>query len=142
MAQILVILGAAIFGILGTLHLLYTFYTSKFDPFDPAAKLAMESTSPQLTKDTTMWKAWIGFNASHSLGAILVAAFYIPLSLINFSIIEQSLWFIWLPVAIGLVYLWLANRYWFKIPFIGILLATVCFMIAALHMTSEMLLKT
>jgi hypothetical protein len=32
-----------------------------------------------------------------------------------------------LPVVIGATYLWLAMRYWFRIPAIGIALATLCF---------------
>ena len=43
----------------------------------------MKQTSPVLTKDTTVWDAWVGFNASHSIGAMLVAAFYIPLAVLG-----------------------------------------------------------
>ena len=131
MAQTLIILGAAIFGILGTLHLLYTFFTPKFDASDPAVKEAMKATSLILTKDTTMWKAWIGFNASHSLGAMLIAAFYIPLAARHFDLIQEDHWFSLLPVVLGLSYLLLARKYWFKIPFTGILISTVCFIGAA-----------
>lgn len=132
MAQVLIITGAAIFGFLGTVHLLYTFFTNKFDPYDLSVKDAMIGTSPILTKETTVWKAWIGFNASHSLGAMLVAAFYIPLALSNFTIIEESPWFSWLPVVIGLSYLFLAKKYWFKIPFTCVLISTLCFTGAAM----------
>jgi hypothetical protein len=65
---------------------------------------AMKATSPVLTKETTLWNAWIGFNASHSLGAMLVAAFYIPLTVNYFDIIQQSVWFTFLPVVIGISY--------------------------------------
>jgi len=132
MAQILLITGAAIFGLLGTVHLMYIFFTNKFDPHDLSVKDAMMGTSPVLTKETTVWKAWIGFNASHSLGAMLVAGFYIPLTLSNFAVIEQSPWFTWLPVLIGLSYLFLAKKYWFKIPFFGVLISTICFASAAI----------
>ncbi|WP_455710250.1 LIC_13387 family protein [Pseudoalteromonas maricaloris] len=47
---------------------MYTFSTEKFNPYDISAAEAMKRTSPQLTKETTIWRAWIGFNASHSLG--------------------------------------------------------------------------
>jgi hypothetical protein len=129
--QVLLIFGATIFGILGSIHLLYTFFTNKFDAFDPAATKAMRDTSPVLTKETTMWHAWIGFNASHSLGAMLVAAFYVPLVLINMEFIRESAWFSILPVVIGFSYLALAKKYWFKIPFVGILISTLCFVGAA-----------
>ena len=135
MAQILIITGASIFGLLGAVHLIYTFATNKFSPYNLAVKAAMESTSPVLTKETTIWKAWIGFNASHSLGAMLVPAFYIPLAMTDFKIIEESLWFSGLPVMIGLSYLFLAKKYWFKIPFIGILISTLCFIGAAIELS-------
>ena len=128
--QILLITGASIFGLLGLMHLFYTFFSHKFNAFDPAVTQAMKNTSPVLTKETSMWAAWIGFNASHSLGALLVAAFYIPMAASHMALIQQSLWFSLLPSIVGVCYLILAKRYWFKIPFMGILIATICFMLA------------
>jgi len=131
MEQILIIIGALIFGVLGTLHLLYTFFSNKFHAYDSTVNEAMKNTSPVITKETSVWSAWIGFNASHSLGAMLVAGVYIPLAVFHWHVIQQSLWFSILPVIIGLSYLLLAKRYWFKIPFIGTLLSTICFIGAA-----------
>lgn len=135
MAQILIIIAASIFGLLGAVHLFYTFATNKFTPYNLSVKEAMEGISPVLTKETTIWKAWVGFNASHSLGALLVPAFYIPLAMSHFTIIEESLWFSWLPVGVSLSYLYLAKKYWFKIPFIGILVSTLCFIGAAIELS-------
>jgi len=131
MEQILLIVGALIFGVLGLVHLLYTFFTNKFDAYDASVTQAMKATCPVLTQETSMWRAWIGFNASHSLGAMLVAAVYIPLSVSYFSVIQTSVWFSMLPVFIGLSYLILAKKYWFKIPFTGVLISTICFSGAA-----------
>jgi hypothetical protein len=136
MAQILLIIGASIFGILGTVHLLYTFFTNKFEAHDSSVTEAMKGTSPILTKETSVWKAWVGFNASHSLGAMLVAAVYIPLTTTYFNIIQQSVWFSLLPVIVGLSYLVLAKKYWFRIPFIGVLISTVCFAGAAVSINT------
>ena len=116
-----------IFGVLGSIHLVYTFFTEKFSPYDASVAVAMESTSPRLTKETTMWRAWVGFNASHSLGAMLLAAIYIPLAVYHFELIQNSLWFSLLPVVVGISYLVLAKKYWFKIPFTGVLISLVCF---------------
>lgn len=132
MEQILIIIGASIFGVLGTVHLFYTFFTNKFEAYDSSVTEAMKETSPILTKETTVWSAWIGFNASHSIGAMLVAGFYIPLTMFYFSVIQQSVWFSVLPAMVGLSYLILAKQYWFKIPFIGILISTICFTGAAI----------
>jgi len=131
MAQILLIIGASIFGILGITHLLYTLFTNKFEAYDSTVTEAMKGTSPVLTKETSVWSAWIGFNASHSLGAMLVAAVYIPLASSYFYVIQQSAWFSSLPVLTGLSYLLLAKKYWFKIPFYGVLISTMCFAVAA-----------
>ena len=132
MAQILIITGAAIFGILGAIHLLYTFFTNNFDAYDSSVSEAMKTSSLVLTKETSMWKAWIGFNASHSLGAMLLAGVYIPLSWSYFDIIQQSTWLLLLPVVTGLSYIALAKLYWFRIPLIGTSISTVCFIVAAL----------
>lgn len=131
MAQLLIIIGVSIFGVLGSIHLVYTFFTEKFNPYDASVISAMESTSPKLTKETTMWRAWVGFNASHSLGAMLLAATYIPLAINHFEIIENSTWFSALPVVVGISYLFLAKKYWFKIPFVGVLMSLLCFLVAA-----------
>ena len=128
--QVLMITGASIFGLLGLMHLLYTFFTHKFNAFDPAVTQAMKNTSPVLTKETSMWAAWVGFNASHSLGALLVAAFYIPMAASHMALIQQSLWFSLLPSITGVSYLILAKKYWFKIPFVGISISTICFVLA------------
>lgn len=132
MEQILIIIGASIFGVLGAVHFIYTFFTKKFDAYNSDVTKAMMSTSPVLTKETTIWDAWIGFNASHSLGAIWVAAVYIPLAINHLKVIEESLWFTLLPVVVGLCYMALAKRYWFKIPFVGVSISTICFLVAAI----------
>lgn len=135
MEQVLIIIGASIFGVLGTIHLIYTFFTNKFEAYDSTVTEAMKATSPILTRETTVWNAWVGFNASHSLGAMLFAGIYVPLTASNFNVVQQSAWFSTLPVLIGLSYLALAlalaKKYWFKIPFFGILISTVCFIGAA-----------
>ena len=130
--QILLIVGAAIFGVLGALHLYYTFFTNMFMTCDRKVAEAMKATSPLLTNRTTMWNAWIGFNGSHSLGAIFIAMFYILLATTHMEVIRETKSFILLAVLIGVSYLALAIKYWFRIPLIGILIATICFAISAI----------
>ncbi|MFT7127925.1 MAG: hypothetical protein ACI89U_000029 [Gammaproteobacteria bacterium] len=129
--QIFLTIGASILGLLGVVHLVFTFFSNRFEPCDGSVAQAMRQTNPVISRETTMWDAWVGFNASHSLGAIMFAAFYIPLALFNLPVITQSLWFTLLPVMVGLAYLALAKRYWFSVPFNGIFMATICFIIAA-----------
>jgi len=130
--QILLIIGAAIFGVLGVLHLYYTFFTNKFMTRDRKVAEAMKATSPLLTNRTTMWDTWIGFNGSHSLGAIFIAIFYILLATTHMEVIRETKSFILLAVLIGASYLYLAIKYWFRVPLIGISIATICFVISAI----------
>ena len=132
LAQALIVIGAALFGTLGTLHLLYTFFTDKFDARDAATNAAMRSSHMVLTRRTTVWKAWVGFNASHSLGAMLFAAIYLVLALGHMALLRESAALVWLAVAGSTGYLALAQRYWFRTPLIGVALATACFVGAAL----------
>lgn len=65
-----VLCSAAIVCLLGVAYWVLTFYSDKFQPRDQSLLLHLQRESPQLTRQTSMWRAWIGFNASHSLGAI------------------------------------------------------------------------
>jgi hypothetical protein len=132
--QLLFVVGAAIYGVLGTLHLLYTLFTRRFDPRDPAARAAMEATTPVLTRDTTMWRAWVGFNASHSLGAIVLAAFVLLLAVRHMPVLVAAPEFAWLAVVASLSYVALARAYWFRIPLVGAAIASACFLAAAVRL--------
>ncbi len=119
------------FGLLGFIHLFYTFFTDKFSPRDPRVADAMKGTSLQLTRETTLWKAWIGFNASHSLGAILLAAVYLPLARSHFAVVQGSVWLSLVPVLFAAGYTFLSFRYWFSIPLAGSAIGLVCFVVSA-----------
>jgi hypothetical protein len=71
-ARILMVLSASIVLTLGVVHLAYTFWGPQLTPRDPALQVSMSRISPVITKETTMWRAWVGFNASHSIGAYFV----------------------------------------------------------------------
>lgn len=128
----MMVAGAAVVGVLGTAHLLYTFFTDKFDPSDTTTRTAMQASHPLLTRRTTLWRAWIGFNASHSLGAILFAAIYLILAISHIEFLRVSPALAWLAVLGSGCYLLLAARYWFRTPLIGFAISTACFVCAAL----------
>ena len=130
LTKILWLAGSAIFLILGSLHLYYTFFTNKFNTKNKNAEIEMKNTHPLLTKDTTMWKAWIGFNASHSTGAIFIGIINILLAVQYFPILQNSMSIIVLNIVTALFYCWLGKKYWFRIPFTGILIAAGCFITA------------
>lgn len=133
-AQYLWIVGSLIFLLLGTAHLRITFSGTKLHPKNDATIEEMKNTHPRLTKDTTMWKTWIGFNASHSAGAIFFGALNIALASQYFWVIQESVFIVFLNSIFVLFFLFLARVYWFKIPLMGVLLATLCFGISILIM--------
>ena len=134
LTRILILAGASIIGLLGSVHLVYTFLTGKFLPRDRALVDAMKATSPVLTRQTTMWKAWIGFNASHSLGAILFGALYFLLAARHMELLARAPELLTVGLAALLAYLWLAHAYWFRVPFTGIAISAACFIAAAILM--------
>ena len=129
-AQYLWIAGSLPFILLGTIHLLYTFFTNKFSSVNTVVDEAMKRNHPVLTRKTTMWKAWIGFNASHSAGAIYIGLINLFLGIEHFAIIKKPEVMV-LNIVTVLFYLWLAKKYWFTTPFKGMLVATICFIVAA-----------
>lgn len=74
--SLLVFACAAIVFTLGIVHRFFTFVGTKLGPRDPELEARMKAVAPVITRQTSMWKAWIGFNASHSFGAILFGALY------------------------------------------------------------------
>jgi hypothetical protein len=87
----------------------------------------MKEVAPVVTRDTTMWKAWIGFNASHSFGAILFGLGYGYLALANDALLFQSMFLSIVGLVFLVGYVFLGRRYWFSTPFRGIVLATVLY---------------
>jgi hypothetical protein len=122
--------SAAIVMLLGLIHLLYTFHGPKLLPRDRDLLARMQEVSPVITRETTMWKAWIGFNASHSYGAILFGAVYGYLCLEHRVFLFQSTFLLSLGLLLLGGYAFLGKRYWFHVPFRGILLATALYVIA------------
>lgn len=125
LAQILIFASAAIVFVLGTMHLIYTFTSNKFLPRDPALAQKMKQVAPVISRQTTMWRAWIGFNASHSLGAMLFGLVYGYLALTQFQFLAQARFLLVLGVLFLTSFVLLAKRYWFSIPFFGTLSATI-----------------
>jgi hypothetical protein len=119
--------SASVLGALGAVHGVYTFCGTKLDPRDPALRAAMERVHPVITRQTTVWRAVKGFNASHSLGLIVFAAVYMHLALWRFDVLAGSSFLLALGMGVELTYLALADRYFFSIPLRGVALACVLF---------------
>ena len=130
MVGTLLAVAGAIYVLLGGLHALYTWLDigkpRRIVPDDPAVIAAMRNSKIRLTRGaTTMWQGWVGFNFSHSLGALIFGAVCLLVAASPGALpIPQ-----WLLPALALLsafYLLLALRYWFRIPVLGTGVATGC----------------
>ncbi|MCF8149247.1 MAG: hypothetical protein K9K30_03040 [Burkholderiaceae bacterium] len=134
LANLLVAASALVILLLGLAHLLFTFRGTKLHPRDAALEASMKSVSPVLIRQTTMWKAWIGFNASHSGGAILFGLVFGYLALVQGALLFQSAFLLSLGLIFLVSYMALGKLYWFSIPFRGITLSTALYVAAlAIH---------
>jgi hypothetical protein len=123
--------GGLIFAVLGLIHAFYTladiFRPRRLVPEDRFLIDAMRTCSLRLTRGgTTMWKAWVGFNFSHSLGAVIFGGLCVLLGALRLLPDAPGLTLL-IPVLIGGLYLLLSLRYWFRIPSCFIAVATACF---------------
>jgi hypothetical protein len=132
MIAILVMMGGAAFGVLGGIHAVYTLldlrHPRRLVPDDPSVAHAMANSTLRLSDGgTDMWRAWIGFNSSHSIGLLLVGAIAIWAG----ARVKTGPVLVMPLLAItGCVYLALALLYWFRVPAVGVAIGTCCFDIA------------
>lgn len=126
-AVVLMTLSAGILFALGLLHLVYTFWDPKLTPRDPALRVRMSQVSPVISKETTMWRAWVGFNASHGMGAILFGLVYGFLAIVHSQLLFRSPFLLAVGLAMVGGFFALSKVYWFSIPFTGIGISLVCY---------------
>ncbi len=130
LAKYLWLIGSILVFVLGSIHLYYTFFTNAFSSTNEKMIEEMKSSSPILTQEITMWKSWIGFNGSHSSGVIFIGLINFYLTFRYFKFLQTDhFFFIFNILTIGF-YVWLAEKYWFNIPFIGLSIALTCFIIS------------
>jgi hypothetical protein len=132
--SVLLEIGGGIFAVFGLLHALYTLLDiqrpRRLVPDDPAVSAAMAHAHLRLARGrTTMWRAWVGFNFSHSLGVVLFGVLCISIGIIIATVAVAG-WILLLLFAIGLIYVAIGVRYWFRIPIAGAAVGTTCLLVA------------
>ena len=76
-----------------------------------------------ISREITVWKAWIGFNVSHSFGVILFGVVYAYLALAHLETLLHSRFFVAVGAVFLLIYVLLARAYRFSVPFAGVAVA-------------------
>jgi hypothetical protein len=131
-ARLLMAISAAIIFTLGALHLVYTFSGNKLLPRDLGLMERMTQVSPVISDQTTMWRAWIGFNASHSMGALLFGLIFGYLAISHEAMLFRSPFLLAVGLATLGGFFMLGKRYWFSVPFTGIYIALACYLLSML----------
>lgn len=99
-------------------------------PADPALEQAMSEARVRLTGRTDVWLAWVGFNLSHSLGAVCFGATALLIGRSDASYAGQGAVFGPAAIVVAALYLMLAIRYWFRTPIAGCALSLALFVCA------------
>jgi hypothetical protein len=122
-AQILFVGSVFIFLCLGVLHGVLTLRDLQnprtFTPPDPQLRQAMEGSRMAIHPQTNLWRAWLGFNLSHSLGLVIFGGVGITIGLVDFSIYARSILLQSCFLLIATIYLILSIKFWFVSPAIG-----------------------
>lgn len=127
LAYLLIAASATLVGTLGGLHLLYTFHGTRLHPREPGLREAMERSTLVITRQTTVWRALEGFNATHSLGILSFALVHGHLAVWRPEVLAASPFLMAVGMAVLLAYLVLARRYFFSVPFRGMALASALY---------------
>jgi hypothetical protein len=130
LSRLLALAGALPFVFLGAVHAIHTPTSVEqrkgLSPRDISLPAAMARSGLGLTRRTDVWRAWVGFNFSHSLGAMLLGA------LVLLAVRSPAAFALDGPVVLPLatlvagIYLLLAIKYWFRTPAMGVALGLVC----------------
>jgi len=87
----------------------------------------MSQISPVITKETTMWRCWVGFNASHSMGLILFGLIFGFLALAHGQLLFRSPFLLVVGLVVLGGFVVLSKVYWFSAPFIGTSISLACY---------------
>jgi hypothetical protein len=111
-----------------------------FTPIDDSVRSAMERTGFRFRRlfprandvSPTMWRLWLGFNASHGLGVFSFGLVCLLIAVHDYTLVERIGALQPLTIAFPAVYFVIAIRYWFYGPALVTVGACACFTAAAL----------
>jgi hypothetical protein len=135
MAQLLIIVAASVFLFMGLLHGALTLrdltHPRAFTPKDPALRQAMQQSSIGLHPSINLWKAWLGFNLTHSLGLVLFGAAFLHVGIFEPEAFASSPLLQAVAVLVSAIYQVLSVMFFFSKPAINSAVGLACFLVAA-----------
>ncbi len=130
--MILLALAAFIPLVLGTAHLVFTYFGPNLRPRPAEVETAMRGARLVITGETTLWRAYIGFNVTHSMSLMLFGLVYGYLALWRPEVMAGSDFLQGLGLLTLLVFCLLAKLYFFSVPSRGVNLALALFALGLL----------
>jgi hypothetical protein len=140
-AKILMVLSTSIVFTLGVVHFVYTFWGQNLTPRDHALEISMSQVSPFITKETTMWRCWVGFNASHSMGLILFGLVFGYLAVAHAQLLFQSPFLLVVGLAMLVGFVVLCKIYFFSAPLTGISISLACY-VASIALSRALIMRS
>ncbi len=132
MPEVLLAIGGGIFLVLGSLHGVLTLrdlsHPRAFTPTDSAVREAMQGARLALNPRANLWKAWLGFNLSHSLGVALFGGVVLVIAVFHIGFFTDNPIVQVAFVVIAAAYLVLSMFFWFWGPAVGSALSLLCFL--------------
>lgn len=118
------IAGSIPFVVLGTAHIAYSIMDAsrpaRIVPRQSELIESMKAGRLVITRQTTVWRAWIGFNISHGVGVFLFGLVVLTGALFGFEANLSAMpALFYASPFVAAVYLVLSLKYWFRIPAIG-----------------------
>ncbi len=135
-SKFLFIAGSVPFILLGAVHIIYTLIDiktpRKLVPYDDNVRMLMLNSTLRLTRQTTMWRAWLGFNISHGMGVLFFGLIYMIVAASDFGVLLRMPLLLYLAPLMACCYVILAMKYWFHIPAIGSVAGFICFVVGVI----------
>lgn len=127
-AQILLVVAGGLYTLLGLAHGVLTLRDlvrpRTFTPTDVTVRHAMQAAEVAVAPGSNLWRAWLGFNLTHSLGLLLFAGILLMLGL-DAAFADRPLATVGGAVVAAL-YVVLARRFFFPAPTVIAGLALGC----------------
>ena len=132
-SRLLIGSSAAILLYLGSVHLAYTLLTHKFSPTEGQLETSMKQVAPRISSETTMWKAWMGFNVSHSMGLLLFGLIYEYMVVYRWHVLHTSYFLAGTGLLMLAGYVVVSRMFWFTAPLIGVSVATLLYVVGFVY---------
>ena len=135
MTQLLIVIASIPFLLFGVGHGVITLrdlrHPRAFTPPDATLRQAMQQSSMRFRRDVNLWKAWLGFNLTHSLGLAVFGAVFLYVGILAPDTFASSVLVQVFAVAVSASYFIASITYYFVHPVIGSGVGAVCFLAAA-----------